>query len=217
MGWVLGKGRRNPDARATALALAKAVANMEGFNDDLLIKPLLPKLLSGFPEIAWPLIGQAIVSDQRRASRLRYVLGDPYSFGRKANPVILSLPEDTLFAWCDASPDSAPAFLAVTIPVLATQGVDAPERTLHPVIARLLNEFGDRKDVLQAVESNIHTFGWSGSRTTYYAPYKEPLGKLLQHSKPEVRRWARIMLRQLDDVVANAREEDEEREALAGI
>ena len=102
MGWMLGKGRQNPDARATALELAKAVANVEGFNDDLLIKPLLPRLLSGFPEIAWPLIGQAIVSDPRRASRLRYVLGDPYSIGRKANPVILRLPEDTLFAWCDA-------------------------------------------------------------------------------------------------------------------
>ncbi len=217
MGWMLGKGRQNPGARATALALAKAVANVEGLHDDLLIEPLLPRLLSGFPEIAWPLIGQAIVSDQRRASRLRYVLGDPYSFGRKTNPVIVSLPEDTLFAWCDASPDSAPAFLAVTIPVLTTQEVDAPERTLHPVIARLLDEFGDRKDVLQAVESNIHTFGWSGSRTTYYAPYKEPLGKLLQHPRPEVRRWAKIMLRQLDDVVANAHKEDEEREALAGI
>ena len=94
---------------------------------------------------------------------------------------------------------------------------DAPEGTLHPVIARLLGEFGDRKDVLQAVESNIHTFGWSGSRTTYYAPFKEPLGKLLQHPRPEVRRWAKIMLRQLDDVVANSHKEDEEREALAGM
>ena len=97
------------------------------------------------------------------------------------------------------------------------QPVDAPEGTLHPVIARLLGKFGDRKDVLQAVESNIHTFGWSGSRTTYYAPFKEPLGKLLQHPRPEVRRWAKIMLRQLDDVVANSHKEDEEREALAGM
>ena len=217
MGWMLGKGRQNPDARATALALAKAVANIEGFNDAELIKPLLPRLLSDFPEIAWPLIGQAIISDARRASRLRYVLGDPYSFGRKTNPAILNLPEDTLFAWCDASPDAAPAFLALTIPVLAAQGVDAQKRSLHPVIARLLDEFGDRKDVLQAVGSNIHNFSWSGSRTTYYAPYKEPLGKLLHHTKPEVRRWAKTMIHQLNDAVANARNEDEEREALAGI
>ena len=71
--------------------------------------------------------------------------------------------------------------------------------------------------MLQAVESNIHAFGWSESRTTYYAPYKEPLRKLQQHPKPEVRRWARAMFRQLDDAVANARKEDEEREALTGI
>ena len=34
--------------------------------------------------------------------------------------------------------------------------------------------------------------------TTYFALYKEPLNKLFQHPKPEVRSWAKTMLRQLD-------------------
>ena len=81
MGWMLGKGRQNPDARATALALAKNVAHVEEFDSGRFVEPLLPELLSGFPEIAWPLIGQAIVSDPRRAWGLRFILGDPYSSG----------------------------------------------------------------------------------------------------------------------------------------
>ena len=217
MGWMLGKGRQSPDARATALALVKGVADVEEFDNDLLIKPLLPKLLSGFPEIAWPLIGQTIVSDPRRARRLRFILGDPNSFGRTTAPAILSLPEDTLFAWCHANPARAPAFSAETIPVLTAEGVDAPEQSLHPLMARLLDEFGERSDVLQAVERNIDSFGWRGSRASYYAPYKGPLSKLVQHQKPRVNGWARSMLRQLDAMVEAARNEDEEREALAEI
>ena len=122
-----------------------------------------------------------------------------------------------MFAWCHANPNRAPAFSAETIPVLTAGGVDAPERSLHPLMSRLLDEFGERTDVLQAVERNIHSFSWSGSRTTYYASYKEPLGQLIQHPKPKVSRWAKTMRLQLDDAVASARNEDEEREALAGI
>ena len=217
MAWILGKGRQNPDARAAALALALGVANVEEFDSDLLIKPLFPKLLSGFPEIAWPLIGQAIVSDPSRAWRLRFILGDQNSFGRTTAPAILSLPEDTLFAWCHANPTRAPAFSAETIPVLTAEGVDAPERSLHPIMARLLEEFGERSDVLQAVGRNIDSFSWWVSRASYYAPYKGPLSKLVQHQKPQVNGWARSMLRQLDAMVEAARNEDEEREARAEI
>ena len=215
--WMLAKGRQNPDACATALALAKALVNTEDSNEDFLVKGVLSRLLSGFPEIAWPLIGQAIVSDQRRALRLRFILGNPYSFGRGANPVILNLPEDTLFAWCHAHTDRAPAFLARTVPVLTTQEAADPVRSLHPVMTRLLDEFGEREDVQKAVEDNIHTFGGAGSMASYYAPYKEPLGNLLQHAKPRVRRWAKAVIRQLDAVIKSARNEDEQRAALTEI
>ena len=153
----------------------------------------------------------------KRASRLTSILGDQYAIERKPKPVILSLPESTLFAWCHAHPDRAPAYAAGLVPFLTTQETAASERSLHPVMARLLDEFGDRNDVRQAVERNIRTFGWSGSRTNYYALYKEPIGRLLQHSKPEVSRWAKTVLRELADAIVAANEEDEEREALGGI
>ena len=217
MSWMLGKGRQDPDARATALALVRALVNVKEFGDDRLIKPVLPKLLSDFPEIAWPLIGQAIVSDSHKATLLAFVLGDQFSFERESHPVILSLPQDTLFAWCHAHPERAPAFAAGILPVLAYEGVGTPELSLHPVTARLLEEFGEREDVRRSIENNIHTFGWSGSLTTYFAPYKEPFSRLLQHPKLKVRSWARTVLRQLDNSVERARDEDEETEALGEL
>ena len=214
MKWILQKGRQDPDARATALALATALVSVADRKEERIMKPLVSTLLSGFPEIVWPLIGQAIVSDRGQAWRLKYVfLGDQFSFKQEKNPAILSLPEDALFAWCHAHPDRAPAFVAAIVPVLTIYRIEAPEQSLHPVVIRLFDEFGDRDDVLQAVSLNMENFSWSGSVTNYFTLYLEPLRMLHNHPKRRVRRWAKTMLRHLDTRIEHARNEDEERDA----
>ena len=214
MKWILRKGRQDSDARATALALATALVSVADWNEGRIIKPVVSTLLSDFPEIAWPLIGQAIVSDRGQAWRLKYVfLGDQFSFKQEKNPAILNLPEETLFAWCHAHPDRAPAFVAAIVPILTTYRSDASEQSLHPVVIRLFNEFGDRDGVLQAVSVNMENFKWSGSVTNYFTLYLEPLRTLHNHPKSQVRRWAKAMLRHLDTRIEHARNEDEEWEA----
>ena len=208
MKWMLEKGRQDPDARATALTLATALVSIADWNEGEIMEPVVSLLLSGFPEIAWPIVGQAIVSDQGLAWHFESILGD-----MDQNPAILSLPEDTLFAWCHAHPDRAPAFVAATVPVLTTYRIEAPEQSLHPVVIRLFDEFGDRDDVLQAVSLNMENFSWSGSVTNYFTLYLEPLRTLHNHPKWQVRRWAKAMLRHLDTRIEHARNEDEEWEA----
>ena len=214
MDWMLSRGRQDPDASATALALAKELCNVETLKLGRIGEGrVLSTLLSDFPEVVWPLIGQAIVSNRQRAFLFKLELGDAIGSGRDTEPAILSLSEDTLFAWCHAHLDHAPAFAAEVLPVITSHDADDPERSLHPVMARLLDEFGEREDVQQAVGRNIGTFGWSGSTTTYYALYERPLNALLQHAKPKVRRWAKAMIRQLHREVDRARNFDEELDA----
>ena len=182
------------------------------------IEPVIPMLLSGFPEIVWPLIGQAIVSDRQQEWRLAHVLrGGLPADGEInpviSNPVILNLPEDALFAWCHAHPDRAPAFAAGVVPVLTSREVEASEQSLHPVMVRLVDEFGDREGVLQAMLDNMHNFTWSGSLASHFALYEEPLRALRDHPKPKVRRWARATLRGLAARVETVHEEEEERKA----
>ena len=163
MKWMLAKGRSDDEARVTALALARALVHATERNNRRLIEPLIPTLLSSFPEIVWPLIGQAIVSDTNGAWRFEHVLGKRWSTDRKEKPAILALPEDTLFAWCHAHPDHAPAFVATAIPVLETYDVDASNALLHPVMRRLLDEFGEHEKVLRAIGDNImYNFAWRG-------------------------------------------------------
>ena len=211
--WILKKGRQDPDARATALCLARAIANFTDWRDVQVIKPIVPRLLSNFPEIVLPLVGQAIVSDPVRAWYLEDILGDRFSSDPEQSPPILSLPEDVLFAWCHAYPDRVPAFAAAIVPVLSTHRADTLDRSLHPVTVRLLDEFGDREDVLEAIGRNMHTFGWIGSITTYFALYEEPLSTLCDHPRHQVRRWASAMHRHLRAQIESARIEEEERDA----
>ena len=183
--WMLEQGREDGDACATALALAKALVNDEADRGEDFIEPMIPMLLSDFPEIAWPLIGQAIVSDQQQAWRLARVLRGRRPADGESNPIILSLPEYTLFAWCHADPDRAPAFAAGVVPILAGSELEASERSLHPVMIRLLDEFGDREGVLQAVLDNMHNFTWSGSLASRFALYEEPLRDVARPSEAE--------------------------------
>jgi len=213
MGWILAKGRDDRDASAVALSLARQLVANEDYYHSL-IRPLLPRLLKGFPEIVWPLLGRAIVSERQRAWQLEQLLGDAFAFGDTKNPPLLCLPEEVLFAWCHAHPDAAPAFAARIVPVLTNRNPNDPGRTLHPIMSRLLDEFGNRVDVLSAVSRNMYSFGWSGSLATYFALYDVPLSHLETHHIGSVRRWAKKTRLQLRLAAEDARNDDDERDAI---
>jgi hypothetical protein len=210
MNWILAKGRGDRDAPTIALSLAKQLVVADEARNPDLIKPLLPRLLADFPEIVWPILGQAIVSDRMEAWRLEHAL-DSFTFDTK-KPSILQLPADVLFAWCHAHPDVAPAFVAGLVPVLTNRDPDDADRALHPIMKRLLDEFGDRPDVVRALTRNMYAFGWTGSRTTYFALYDGPLRELDTHPLGSVRRWAKKTRGQLGHEIDEARNEDEERD-----
>lgn len=208
MVWILAKGREDSDARAVAMTLARGLIESVDDHAKDFIQPLLPKLLSGFPEIVWPLLGQAIVSGRMKAWRFQHLLKISSSFHQ--DPPILHLPEDTLFAWCHAHPEVAPAFVAAILPMLTAPDSNVGDRKLHPVTKRLLDKFGDREDVLSGLSDNLHTFSCMGSRTTYYALYEQPLRDLESHPIGAVRRWTKRMLNELNRQIKAARDEDEE-------
>jgi DNA-binding transcriptional regulator YiaG len=212
MGWILGKGRTDPDAVAIAIDLTKQLIAHAERGGEHPVKRLLPKLLPEFLEVVWPLLGHAIVSDPRNAWRFEFLLGDRLSFGEQ-NPAALRLPEDMLFAWAHAHPAVAPRFLAVVFPVLVNRNPERGSNSFHPMTKRLIDEFGDREDVLRAITGNMHTFGWSGSREPYFAMYLDPFRGLASHPIGAVRRWAARTIVQLESAMSAARDEEDEQRA----
>jgi hypothetical protein len=231
---VLKWNATDETARAVAKHLADGVVQSAEDIGERLFQPLLPILLHKFAGDVWPVIGAAIAGSSReRRWRYQYLLGNSFSRGPTA---LQALPEQILFDWLKAYPSTAPAFAAIVLPILRPKVQSNAEATpepgrrrkpkseeyeefveeggrLNPLITRLLDEFGDREDVTNGLTSNLHTYGWSGSVTTYYAMYREPLRPLLQHRTPNVRKWARRTLDEIERDIDAARTHDEEWEA----
>ena len=214
---ALKKGWQDSNARAIALALAKGLAgmDMDECSRGELIRNVLPLLLSDFTEIVWPMLGQAIAADPDQRDCFRDILESrPYEATEP--PPILSLPEEVLFEWCREHPDRAPAFAASVAPVLATSQDDSSDRALHPILSRLIDEFGERKDMQEVITRRIHMHCFSGSgpsdqRYELLSALLEPLHD--RHPRGSVRRWIRSMLDFLREHAEADRRRTEEREA----
>ena len=215
MNRVLDEGRRSNSACSMALELTKSLLKADHCTGMGLLDPILPKLLSNFPEISWPIIGHAVVSNKETTWCLGDILGR-HPFGAKKQPHILCLHPDAMFAWCHAHPEHAPAFVAGILPLLATRRENA-KPCLHPTMERLLREFGGRNDVEERIEENIETLGWSGSEETQYAQFEMPLKELDSHRVPHVRVWAKKMLDYLSSRKQEAMIRDTERRARSDL
>ena len=221
MGRVLDKGRGDQDARFASLSLATEFVRSHGPDlgntngDDRLwrrgrLDSLLRRLLLEFPDIVWPLVGGAIVSDKVVAWRIAWTLGTASDIHRQEEPVVLSLPEDALMAWCRAHIDAAPAFACTVVPILAGVSMEGGERSLHPLMTRLLNEFGSIESVQDAVIANMYRCTYVGSMATHFAAYIPVFRSLEAHPNVEVQRWAVRSVRALRNVVEEERRRDEE-------
>lgn len=210
---TLDGGPEDPDAQEMALALAEALVQED--QDDWInpsfikMSPVLTRLLRVFSEVAWQLIGRRIVADARFATRMKYALGRPTSLATDVRPPLLDLPQETLFEWCTDNPDGAPAFVAQSVPILSTESGDAGDSILHPMVSWLLDEFGERGDVQEALASNIRF----GSSASYYSRYTEALERLRTHPKSGVREWAETMRHQIARWIAYETTRHEERQA----
>ena len=215
--WILKKGPDDQDAVATAKALAKAVANLPTVDFDYNIcdalQSILPVLLSQFSGVAWPLIGAAITStDSDRIYRFERLIQRGICQFNPVNSPLLSLPEDTLFAWCHAHPERAPAFAASAIPFLISDD-QGDNLCVHSVIVRLLEDFGDRENVIRAIDSNMCTGAFGGPMSVFYEKNLEPVKRLLEHPHKNVRCWARKVLPRIQTLVEGSRDWDAHSQA----
>ena len=216
---MLRRGRGDDHARETALAFSTALVHrhQDGWLNlyGKALRPVLRKLLSGFPGIAWQLIGGAIVSNPGFARLMALILGERPAHDRGEDPPILALSEETLLAWCHANPDRAPTFAARCLPILSAAGSDSGDHHLHPVMSRIIDDFGARADVQEAFESNLHTTGVVSSFADHYADHMAPLTVLQKHEKRAVRGWATRVSRDLRRRIDHERAYEEEH--MAGL
>ncbi len=208
MTWMLKQEPSDHDVVATAMALAKVVANLPDADSDdsernEALRSILPVLLSRFSGIAWPLIGSAIIST-KDTYVFEYLMHEKIEIVKQDNLPLLNLPEDILFAWCHAHPERASAFAASAIPLLSSDD-QGDNLCVHPVMVRLLENFGDHDDVIRKSYLKIFNVEGSGPMEKSYQRRREPVKLLLEHPNKKVRHWAKNALRQIQRMTEEAR------------
>jgi hypothetical protein len=216
--WLVRHGSRDEDAAVAAEHFSEqfvklCIDHSQNYVNHSVIEEILPEVLAHCREIAWPVLSSGITKHRDRIWTFERLFGNPYAEGKSfAGPIFL-VGWDALRAWAHRNPDFAPAFLMRIGPVFDAVSTPAKSsvRLWSRIVLELLNEFGDRQDVLSALTGNMMTFFSSGSMVPHHEQYKKPLQSLLSHHRPSVEAWARSQLETQEEFVRREKSRDEEQ------
>jgi hypothetical protein len=171
-----------------------AAANVKAYPNDRIHQIIVRMALSNYPKIT--LLKFADHIENPTTKNLWYfsgILGDSLGFDETKVSPISELSDKFVLSMCASHPKK----FAVLVAQIATLfKVDNIQRSWTTLARSIFKSFGNRTDILSALSSNIGTGGWSGTHSEYLKTFLAPLNELLEHDRPEVRRWARLLLKQ---------------------
>jgi hypothetical protein len=148
-------------------------------------------LLNKYFDDVWERLSVELLSDAEngwRYYRLKKILGS--MIGSPYNEVGLLFEKDhsaALLEWCKKNPTIAPARLMDMVPVF-------DGKSFSKTVYMILDEFGDQKQVLDALSHNMGCFGWTGSVNVLYEKEIKVLETLKEHHYETVREWSEKMI-----------------------
>lgn len=151
---------------------------------------VFPTLLRNYTDDIWEDFMKAFLSPDYFLFyyQVKDELGSGYGFGRGP---LFDVNETKLHQLCFTHPDVAPSRLAAMIPCFDNDS----DNCFSKWFIWLLDNFGDKKEVLDALHANLGTFFWTGSTIYYYNRNISSFEKLLNHQRSEVRNWAERCLK----------------------
>ena len=177
--------------------------------NDRLTQRLMELILVRYPATILPIFA-AHVEQSDRLDRwfFTHILGSPFSFNEKSEGPLFRLGHATIMAACKAYPKKFAVMVAEMAPLFSTND---GRRQWTEFGKAFLDEFGSRKDVLNALSINISTGGWTGPTSAHLQSFLPPLEQLLTHRLQPVRSWARERLKSLNaQIERELRDEEEE-------
>jgi len=157
---------------------------------DYAYEPLKVLLQSHF-EIAWPIISEALSSEQETnlfgllgsSTDINYTTG-----GQLQNEGLLFKygNEVTVFEWCRKQSINVLLRIAQSLPIFHPK----QPNTWHPFTKTFIDEFGDHNELLIKIEGRMRSFSSSGSVEDMYESYLVLFKDLENHPKINVLTWA---------------------------
>ncbi|MBV8274896.1 MAG: hypothetical protein JO170_06510 [Verrucomicrobia bacterium] len=216
--WLIDHGSKDEDAALAAVHLSEQAISLcidrsQNYVDSNIMEELLPEVLAHCGDVAWPVLSNGITKHRDRIWTFEHLFGSPYAEGKAVAGSIFMVEWDLLRAWAHQNPDFGPAFLMRIAPVFDAVSTPAKGsiRSWSRIVLHLLDEFGDRRDVLSALSNNMLTFCSWGSRVPLHQQYKDSLLGLVTHHRPSVAAWARRQLESQEQIIRSERSRDDEQ------
>lgn len=143
-----------------------------------------------------------------------HILGTPFSFDGKHEGPLFKVGVAAVVAACRSYPRNFAVMVAEVAPLFSA-GDDEPKKWTEIGMA-LLDEFGTRKDMLNALTMNMASGGWSGPTSSYLQTFIPPLEQINDHPIRQVRSWARDRLKGLRTQIERELRNEEEQALRRG-
>ena len=114
------------------------------------VKATIGVLLTNYPQVAWPILSEGLLSqDWRLKHNMIHLLSPRVELEESSRGVLSLLSDDFLIEWCENTPEQGPNVLAETVPVL----VKSREGWIfHPIAKFLVDTYGERQEVLSVYD-----------------------------------------------------------------
>ncbi|HEY9083704.1 MAG: hypothetical protein COA31_005475 [Flavobacteriales bacterium] len=174
------------------------------------IKPVIHVLFEKYFEICWDAFGQGLTNDYITYMHLENIIGAGNGNMRDNEGLLFKKPEhySIILKWCKANPDIAPKRIAHMMPLGI---IEDGKNKWHPFSYELIEEFGNDKEFLSSLSSNMGTFGTVGSSVPHYEKQKDLLLQLQSINHEELNKWVANMLDYTVKLIKREKLEDEER------
>lgn len=153
-----------------------------------MIRPIVFQLLKEQPEIAWPVIRDAITaSDGLTQFHWSELLSDSKPMQAPTSAFDL-VPADLMLSWIRSTPSIALHVVFRELPLFSV-AADG-NMAIHPLVDQLFDEFGDEEYFLSTISANLHSFGFVGSAEHLFRARASFLERFLHHRRASVAAWA---------------------------
>lgn len=159
----------------------------------------------------WPDLSNALLSSDENYITfygLKHILGSHIGGVGRSVGVLFDGDINSIFSWCADNKPLAPTRLAELTPIFDNDNTKYTK--WHPVALKLINEYGDIKEVLNHLSSNMGTYSWTGSVVPFLESKKELFNQLTNHKTELVKEWATSYIDYLNKDIEREKNRDEE-------
>lgn len=159
----------------------------------------------------WKDLSDALLSNEDKYLKfygLKNILGSRIGGVGRSMGVLFDGDIESIFSWCKDNRPLAPTRLAELIPIFDNNNTNYT--VWHPYAIRLMNEFGDIKEVMSNLSSNMGSYSWTGSIVPFLESKKELFKQLTSHKLEIVKEWAISHIDYLDKDIEREKNRDAE-------